>query len=248
MKMVAPESFTYKAGRRAVLLLHGYTGSTVHVRRLGRYLHEQGYTCHAPLYAGHGDVPELLLRTRPAAWWQSVVDGYDWLQQQGYEEIAVAGVSLGGVFTLRMGTLFPVKAVISMSAPVQEKNTADILQRVLDYARWYVSLETKDPAIIAQRLDSLANEPLNELEQLRQLISSTAGRLSRIKAPALIMQGQQDDVLYQDSARTIYEQIGSQHKELKWYPNSGHILPMDVEQAQVFADIHQFLDALDWQV
>ncbi|MFD1884394.1 alpha/beta hydrolase [Paenibacillus wenxiniae] len=247
MKMVAPESFTYTAGRRAVLLLHGYTGSTVHVRRLGKYLYEKGYTCHAPLYAGHGDVPELLLHTRPSAWWQSVVGGYDWLQQQGYEEIAVAGVSLGGVFTLRMGTLFPVKAVVSMSAPVQEKHTTDILQRVLDYARWYVSLQTKDPAIMAERLNHLANEPLHELEQLRQLISSTASRLSRITAPALIMQGQQDDQLYQDSARTIYEQIGSPHKELKWYPNSGHILPMDTEQTQVFADIYHFLEQLDWK-
>ncbi len=248
MKMVTPESFTYQAGPRAVLLLHGYTGSTVHVRRLGKYLHEQGYTCHAPLYAGHGDVPEQLLHTRPAAWWQSVVSGYDWLQQQGYEEIAVAGVSLGGVFTLRMGTLFPVKAVVSMSAPVEERSTADVLQRVLDYARWYVSLETKDPAIIEARLTELAAEPRTALEQLCQLIQSNVARLGRIKAPALIMQGEQDDQLYQDSARTIYEQIGSAQKELKWYPRSGHILPMDVEQTQVFADIHQFLEGLDWQV
>ncbi|WP_322905774.1 alpha/beta hydrolase [Paenibacillus campi] len=248
MKMVTPQSFTYKAGSRAVLLLHGYTGSTIHVRRLGRYLHEHGYTCHAPLYAGHGDVPELLLHTRPAAWWQSVVDGYDALQQQGYEEIAVAGVSLGGVFTLRLATLFPVKAVISMSAPVQEKSTANILQRVLDYARWYVSLETKDTAVMTERLERLAAEPLHELEQLRQLISSTAERLHRITAPALIMQGEQDDALYQNSARTIYEQIGSKHKQLKWYPASGHILPMDVEYAQVCTDIHQFLDTLDWKV
>ncbi|MEW4370167.1 alpha/beta hydrolase [Paenibacillus kandeliae] len=248
MKMVAPESFTYIGDQRAVLLLHGYTGSTMHVRRLGRYLHEKGYTCHAPLFAGHGGAPEQLLHTRPAAWWQSVVDGYDLLTSQGYEEIAVAGVSLGGVFTLRTGTLFPVKAVVSMSAPVQEKDTADILKRVLDYARWYESLQTKDESVIAARLEQLAAEPLTHLEQLRQLISSTAARLARISVPALIMQGEQDDELYQQSAKEIYEKIGSAHKELKWYPRSGHILPMDVEQEQVFADIADFLDRLDWQV
>src|SRR3954454_17443830 len=98
MKVVAPKAFTLEGGKRAVLLLHGFTGSTKDVKRLGQYLHKRGYTCHAPMYSGHGVTPEELLLTSPADWWQDVVNGYYHLKNLGYEEIAVAVISLGGVF------------------------------------------------------------------------------------------------------------------------------------------------------
>ncbi len=37
MKIVAPKPFTFKGGKRAVLLLHGFTGTTADVRMLGRF-------------------------------------------------------------------------------------------------------------------------------------------------------------------------------------------------------------------
>lgn len=41
MKVVAPKSFTLEGGKRAVLLLHGFTGSTKDVKRLGQYLQKK---------------------------------------------------------------------------------------------------------------------------------------------------------------------------------------------------------------
>ena len=60
MKIVAPKPFTFGNGKRAVLLLHGFTGNTADVRMLARFLEKKGYTCHAPLYKGHGVPPEEL--------------------------------------------------------------------------------------------------------------------------------------------------------------------------------------------
>lgn len=37
MKLVAPQPFTFEAGERAVLLLHGFTGNSADVRMLGRF-------------------------------------------------------------------------------------------------------------------------------------------------------------------------------------------------------------------
>ena len=98
MKVVTPKPFTFKGGEKAVLLLHGFTGNTADVRMLGRYLNERGYTCHAPQYKGHGVPPEELVHTGPADWWKDVEEGYQFLKDEGYEEIAVCGLSLGGVF------------------------------------------------------------------------------------------------------------------------------------------------------
>ena len=41
---------------------------------------------------------EELIVSNPDEWWQDVKNGYMELKEAGYEEIAVAGLSLGGVF------------------------------------------------------------------------------------------------------------------------------------------------------
>lgn len=58
MQIKKPEPFTFEAGDRAVLLLHGFTGHSADVRMLGRFLEKKGYTTHAPIYEGHGVEPE----------------------------------------------------------------------------------------------------------------------------------------------------------------------------------------------
>lgn len=59
---------------------------------------EKGYTSLAPQYRGHGTAPEKLITTNPDEWWQDVQEAYQRLHEAGYQEIAVAGLSLGGVF------------------------------------------------------------------------------------------------------------------------------------------------------
>ena len=105
MKIIPPKPFMIEKGNRAVLLLHGFTGNTNDVKRLGRYLAERNYTVHAPLYKGHGGDPVTLIQTNPIEWWNSVLEGYDELKNRGYDEIAVAGVSLGGIFSLKLTKL-----------------------------------------------------------------------------------------------------------------------------------------------
>ncbi|KQU57641.1 hypothetical protein ASG66_18000 [Bacillus sp. Leaf406] len=83
MKVVAPKPFTYKEGDRAVLLLHGFTGSTVDVKGLGRVLRQAAFTCHAPLYRGHGGEAEVLIQTTLDEWWRDALEGYQYLLELG---------------------------------------------------------------------------------------------------------------------------------------------------------------------
>ncbi|WP_404830759.1 alpha/beta hydrolase, partial [Sporosarcina beigongshangi] len=52
MRISQPKPFFIETGKRAVLLLHGFTGTSADVRMLGRFLEKKGYTSLAPHYKG----------------------------------------------------------------------------------------------------------------------------------------------------------------------------------------------------
>ncbi len=157
MRMKPPEPFTFEAGQRAVLLLHGFTGNTADVRMLGRFLEGKGYTCHAPLYKGHGAPPEELVQTSPNDWWQDVKRGYDFLKEKGYGEIAVVGLSLGGVFSLKLGYTAPVKGIVPMCAPMHMKSEQQMYKPFLKYVHEYKQFEGKSKEQIEQEVDKFEN-------------------------------------------------------------------------------------------
>ncbi|WP_391122049.1 alpha/beta hydrolase [Psychrobacillus sp. L3] len=246
MKLVAPKSFTFEGGNRAVLLLHGFTGSTKDVKRLGEYLQKRGYTCHAPMYKGHGGTPEELLQTSPTDWWQDVVKGYHYLQDLGYEEIAVAGISLGGVFSLKIAEEFPVKAVVSMCAPVKRNSTEGLFDRLYNYAKIYKSFEGKSKEVIIEELAILKSLPRNSFNSVQSITENTCHDLHTITSPTLVLQGALDDVIYQESASFILEQVETNEKEIIWYKESGHIITTGKEKDKVCEDVFTFLNEIEW--
>lgn len=169
MKIVTPKPFTFGNGKRAVLLLHGFTGNTADVRMMGRFLEGKGYTCHAPQYKGHGVPPEELVHTGPEDWWEDVVSGYEYLKNKGHQEIAVAGLSLGGVFSLKLGYTVPVKGIVTMCAPMHIKSEEVMYEGILNYARQYKQLEGKSEEQIDQEMSEFqknANEYLKSASRI----------------------------------------------------------------------------------
>jgi carboxylesterase len=246
MKKVAPKPFTFESGPRAVLLLHGFTGSSADVRMLGRFLEKKGYTCHAPQYKGHGVPPEELVHTGPEDWWQDVMEGYEFLKSKGYEEIAVAGLSLGGVFSLKLGYTVPVKGIIPMCAPMYIKSEEVMYEGVLAYAREYKKFEGKSPEQIEQEMEEFKKTPMKTLKALQQLIADVRQNVDMIYAPTFVVQARHDNMINTDSANIIYNEVESDVKELKWYEESGHVITLDKEKEQLHEDIYQFLERLDW--
>ncbi|GGG18886.1 carboxylesterase [Lysinibacillus alkalisoli] len=247
MNISKPKSLTIEKGEKAVLLLHGFTGSTKDIKKLALYLADHGYTVHAPIYSGHGVEPEALLETTPADWWQDTVKGYQYLIDKGYTQIAVAGISLGGVFSLKVAETFPVKAVVSMCAPISRDDSKGLFTRLYHYARLYKSFEKKSKDQIISELHELRITPKDSLDIVADITNQTRQQLSKINVPTLILQGALDDDLYQKSAPMILETVKAQEKELIWYENSGHIITLDKERDKVNEDVCEFLDQVDWK-
>ncbi|MBT2689047.1 carboxylesterase [Bacillus sp. ISL-47] len=247
MKIVAPKPFTFGNGKRAVLLLHGFTGNTADVRMMGRFLETKGYTCHAPLYKGHGVPPEELVHSGPEDWWKDVMEGYEFLKNRGHKEIAVAGLSLGGVFSLKLGYTVPIKGIIPMCAPMYIKSEEVMYKGILSYAREYKRLEGKSEDQIEQEMAEFQKTPMKTLKALQELIADVRNHVDMIYSPTFVVQARHDHMINTDSANIIFNEVENDLKQLKWYEESGHVITLDKERNQLEEDVYQFLEKLDWE-
>ncbi|MGZ0877292.1 alpha/beta hydrolase [Priestia megaterium] len=246
MKIAQPKPFTFEGGEKAVLLLHGFTGNSADVRMLGRFLEKKGYTCHAPHYKGHGVAPEELVHTGPKDWWKDVMDGYEFLKSKCHESIAAVGLSLGGVFSLKLGYTVPIKGIVPMCAPMYIKSEEVMYEGVLAYAREYKKREGKSSEQIEQEMEEFKQTPMNTLKSLQELIAEVRNSVDMIYAPTFVVQGRHDHMINTDSANIIYNSVESPTKDIKWYEESGHTITFDKERDQLHEDVYAFLESLDW--
>lgn len=203
MQIKLPKPFFFEEGKRAVLLLHGFTGNSSDVRQLGRFLQKKGYTSYAPQYEGHAAPPEEILKSSPFVWFKDALDGYDYLVEQGYDEIVVAGLSLGGDFALKL----------SLNRDVNEMHHF---------------------------------KPTETLKELSEALDTIKDQVDEVFDQILVIQAENDNMIDPQSANYIYEHVDSDDKNIKWYSESGHVITIDKEKEQVFEDIYQFLESLDW--
>ena len=125
-------------GRRAVLLVHGFTASTQEVEGLAEVLAGRGFGVAVPLLAGHNTSFEDFASTSAADYLLSVVGAYDELKS--YESIDVVGISFGAILGIKLASLRAVRRIVLL-APAFRLIGASA--RLTGVARWH-------RAIIAQ--------------------------------------------------------------------------------------------------
>lgn len=248
MKIKQPQAFTFEAGPRAVLLLHGFTGHTADVRMLGRFLEKKGYTSHAPIYRGHGVPPEDLIKSNPDQWWEDVNSALNHLKELGYDEIAVAGLSLGGVLGLKLAYSTQVKGIISMCAPMFFDNETQLTQGFELFAKEYKQLERKDAKTIEREVATVMEESTELFSLLKETIEEVKDNVDTIYTPTFVVQARNDTMINTESANYIYDHVEADLKDIKWYEESGHVITLDKQKDELHEDIYQFLEKLDWNV
>ncbi|EAG4937929.1 alpha/beta fold hydrolase [Listeria monocytogenes] len=241
--MSADRSFTLKAGNRAVLLLHGFAGTTEDVRELGEILAENGYTVHAPNFRGHGDEPAIFLKTTPEMWYEDAVAGYRQLEKDGYNEIAIVGVTMGGVFALKMAESFSPKAIVPLCANVNRKMRYIPIEN-------YLTKQLKKQGIVEQEADQMLKNYLPEIDVMTEaratFYKNVARDIEKIHVPTMIGQGCQDEEIDADNANYIFKHIHTNDKQLCFYAGSGHDIVNDCEKDILEEDLIYFLDDLVW--
>jgi carboxylesterase len=236
--------FSHRSGETGVLMIHGFTGSPGELRPLGEFLGAHGYAVETPVLAGHCTSVEDMMETTDTDWLQSAHDAYLALAKD-VKQVVVIGHSMGGLIAFHLANRNATLGVVSICTPIYLTNPLTI---IAPYLAWAMPVQKgkgpRNPQV-QEFLGGYNDTPLKTVKGLRRLIEGVKAELPRVVIPTLIQQSNKDITVRPKSATYIYDQISSTKKYLKWYANSGHILPVDVDRAQVFADILSFVREIE---
>jgi carboxylesterase len=245
---LSPEAYSAEGGSVGALLIHGFTGSAAETSPMGRYLAARGLAVRCPLLPGHGTSSVDLTRIRWREWADEVEAALQDLQAAS-EQVFVAGLSLGSLLTLWLGSRHPeIAGLIAMAPAVRLQSRALPLALGLRHVLRYNPMgamsddDLGDPEA-RQRVWCYDETPMWGAGELYLLQRQVLRTLPAIRQPILIFQGRRDAHLDPQAAQILYDRIGSEDRTLVWLQNSGHNILVDGERESVWEQSHRWIAA-----
>ena len=232
---------------KAVLLIHGWTSTPYEVRRLGKYLNENGYTVYAPQLKGHGTVPKDLEKVRWTDWVADLEKAYAFLLQKE-NKIYLAGTSIGAnLAAILAAQKKDIAGIILMAMPYRIKLevSALLLAKFLKIFKSYNKKRyppTFGVSTTITRLISYQTYPIQSALEVQDLIEKSREALPKLSQPCFVIQSAQDHVVQKDSLEIIYQKIGSKIKKKEYVQRAYHTFVSDMKNAHIFNNMLQFLD------
>jgi carboxylesterase len=250
-----PRPFALGEGDRAVLCVHGLTGTPWEVRPIGETLARSGYATVGPLLAGHGDVDSLEASTW-RDWYASVETAFDTLRDGGRRRVVLLGFSMGSLLVLRLAALRPddVAGVVAMGVPLEfpgwKRAAIETLARLRSTPLVGGLIGRHDkrggPDIrvlrMAQANPSLRQFPYPTLRELVALQDEVRGLLPRVRAPLLLLHGGLDHAATPDDSARVAQMVASADVRRRVFPRSFHHLAVDLDRDEVMREILDFVD------
>ncbi len=260
------------ANGRAVILIHGLTGTPAEVRFIAWYLHTQGYTVACPRLANHGRPLQVLKATPWEEFYGTVCDAYSDLRRE-HDAICVGGLSMGALLALLLAAEHPEGiAGVSCLSPTLFYDGWNVpwYHFLLPLAsrtplRNYVYFKEEPPyGLKNPRIRQKVHEfyagaelhamhdvdrlgypyfPVRLLGELRELVDYLEPRLPRVIAPCQIIQAREDDMSSVENALHLQRRVGSKRKEIVYLEDSYHVITADQERGKVAQSMAEFFSA-----
>lgn len=235
--------FSISGGSTGVLLIHGFTAAPIDLKPIGESLAGLGYTVRAPLLPGHGTSPEDMSETNWNDWFNHVQKQARQLRQS-CTKIAALGHSMGGLLVLQLAAEGEADAVISINAPIIYRNRD--MHYIKRLKEEFVNKPNKTQEIKVTKGGlphfSYTRVPVNSMISLNEAITPVQNRLRKITCPSLIIQGLEDDTVHPRSGRMIEKSITRAPKEIIYWENGDHYLPLSAQKDEMLEKISVFLE------
>ena len=229
-----------RGNETCLMLIHGYTGSPHDMGMMVKELHERtGYTIVVPRLPGHGTNGMDFLSSTYRDWLRKVIDEYIDLSSE-YSKVYVGGLSMGGVLTLILASIFNIPRIVLYAPAVWVK-----MQRKLPltglisifvkrrFKKDYKSGEFEDPGMKYLSEEYWKYDWFKQAHEFYKLQKLCWKRLEHVESSTLIIMSKGDDVVPISAGEMIIERIPAAEKKLVILERSGHVVTRDVELDRV---------------
>lgn len=233
-------------GKRGVLLFHSFTSTPVDVRGVGRALSKLGYTVRGVMFSYHGgDIEDTLVD--PQTWIQDGRDAVAAFKEEGFDQVAVFGVSLGGIVSHKLimeqeGVIGGGSICSPMIAGYSTNTPKDFwvrFKREKQEADW--SAEE-----IENRRDEINAGVLKVLDALDQVKLNMHPHFGKVAKPIFIAQGGDDQIIDPAQAIELRDLYTNTDVDFHWFEEGGHLLSIGKFRQPLIDAMAEFLDKLDW--
>lgn len=235
-----------KGDSRAIILFHAYTGTPKDVKMLGEYLHTQGYTVFMPLFLGHGsDDMRNILNTNFDEWIKQAEDAVDFLKYQGYQQIAVFGLSMGGMVAFHL--LLHHQDVIgggSFNSPIPLSDYQQVENMFLWLAQQKYQEKFGDFEQYHQEITDKLKRQLTAIqEKTEQLIEN----FHKIDKNIYIAQSGADELIDCTIGQSMANQLMFAAVDFHYFEHAKHVITIGAYRKVFQETVLNFVNRLDWR-
>ncbi|MBT8212982.1 MAG: alpha/beta fold hydrolase [Acidimicrobiia bacterium] len=227
-----------------VVVLHGWTGSPAHLRLIGGFLNDHGYSIEAPRLPGHGTHVSAMEQTSWRDWLRAAGEAAQAVLDRG-ERLHLVGLSMGGILSILIAPTFDPASVTTINAPQRVQNrlgrAAGFLHRWKPYHEGEIREPPQDEA--ADYWHQYDGFPTRAIHDLFLLVRASRTALPRLTAPLLVIQSKVDETVRPVSAQTIHDRAGSDEKRILWLERSRHVALLDSERNVIHGGVLGHLEA-----
>lgn len=233
--------------RKAVLMIHGWTSTAYELRRLGRYLNENGYTVSGPMLRGHGTVFQDLENVKWSEWITDIKKEYFKLKKN-HEKVYIAGTSIGSCLAVLLAKeRKDVSGLILMAMPYKikfERMACLLAKASLLFRRYNKKYypPTFGISTTITRLIAYKFYPIKSALETFELVKIARKNLKYVDQPCFVIQSGSDHVVSRGSIKDIYSKISSKVKRKKLIKRAYHTFISDIKNESVFEEILNFIN------
>lgn len=205
-----------------IVCFHGFTATTVEVRKFAESLHQAGYSVSGPLLPGHGESPESLNKVTWKDWFQTAENAYLQMQDE-CRNVFLAGESTGALLSILLAAKYPqIKGLLLFSPALVIHGIW--LSRLI----WpFKDYKFKKNINLASPWQGYNVIPIHAASELSKLQSQARRTLNHVTVPVIVFQGKLDKTIDPMSSEIVLEKIASSDKELVWLANSPHVILLE---------------------